>query len=310
MTFAPPVQHRAIFGAAAQSTTPPHSSTTSSHSSTTTHTTSTSSSQTTPPTPTTGAFTFFPEPSTLHPPPDPEEADRNLAKNIVGYVVLAFVLIVILFILLRRFYHLRRDNQPLSNFFRIRRSSPPRSGPSSIYARSGSSLILPAQSYSRPRLRPNYDVDENTSYENPSVFDDVRYPITAAQHLSPDLRYIPLSYFPFGYHAGTRRTRAADVDEQGRRLDSGRDPDQHSLDGKDVLPAYDRYGGPPKYVDLEMALDGAMLIDRLRATAEANDRDELHRAAAPAVESEEVLERGQDVPERVTAEANSPMERP
>jgi len=63
-------------------------------------------------------------------------------------------------------------------------------------------------------------------------------------------------------------------------------------------------------VDLEMALDGAMLIDRLRATAEANDRDELHRAAAPAVESEEVLERGQDVPERVTAEANSPMERP
>ena len=54
---------------------------------------------------------------------------------------------------------------------------------------------------------------------------------------------------------GTRRTRAAGVDEQGRRLDSGQDPDQHSLDDKDVLPAYDRYGGPPKYMDLEMALD-------------------------------------------------------
>lgn len=109
---------------------------------------------------------------------------------------------------------------------------------------------------------------------------------------------------------GTRRTRAAGVDEQGRRLDSGRDPDQHSLDDKDVLPAYDRYGGPPKYMDLEMALDGAMLIDRLRAAAEANDRDGFDRTAAPAVanvhESEEVLERGQDVLERV-AEANPPL---
>ena len=142
------------------------------------------------------------------------------------------------------------------------------------------------------------------------MFDDVRYPITASQHLSPDLRHIPLSYFPFGYHMGTRRTRAAGVDEQGRRLDSGRDPDQHSLDDKDVLPAYDRYGGPPKYMDLEMALDGAMLIDRLRAAAEANDRDGFDRTAAPAVanvhESEEVLERGQDVLERV-AEANPPL---
>ncbi len=80
------------------------------------------------------------------------------------------------------------------------------------------------------------------------------------------------------------------------------------MNDKDALPAYDRYGGPPKYVDLEMALDGAMMMDRLRAAAEANDRDGPDRTAAPAVvnvhESEEVSERGQDASERV-AEANS-----
>ena len=117
-------------------------------------------------------------------------------------------------------------------------------------------------------------------YQNPSVFDDVRYPITASEHLSRDLRHIPLSYYPYGhYHSGARRTRAAGVDEQGRRLDSGRDPDQCSVDNKDVLPAYERHGGPPKYLDLDM--DDAMVIDQLRGADEAEGRD---RVAPPPVD--------------------------
>lgn len=51
------------------------------------------------------------------------------------------------------------------------------------------------------------------------------------------------------HYSGTRRTRAAGVDDQGRRLDSGRDPDLCSVDDKDMLPAYDRHGGPPTYLD-------------------------------------------------------------
>jgi hypothetical protein len=44
------------------------------------------------------------------------------------------------------------------------------------------------------------------------------------------------------------RTRATDIDSEGRRV-GGPDPDDAHGDGteKDVLPAYDVKGGPPKY---------------------------------------------------------------
>jgi hypothetical protein len=40
-----------------------------------------------------------------------------------------------------------------------------------------------------------------------------------------------------------------DTDEGGRRLDDGAVPTDHDhdLDDKDVLPPYDKSGGPPKY---------------------------------------------------------------
>ncbi|KAL4077878.1 hypothetical protein J3A83DRAFT_1683975 [Scleroderma citrinum] len=54
----------------------------------------------------------------------------------------------------------------------------------------------------------------------------------------------PLAPVNATYRLGQRRVRAADTDADGRRL--GR-PDDPEWDGKDVLPAYDKVGSPPKY---------------------------------------------------------------
>jgi len=50
----------------------------------------------------------------------------------------------------------------------------------------------------------------------------------------------------------TRRTRAADIDTSGRRLTTAELDHDGELGDKDALPAYDSYGGPPKYFEMEM----------------------------------------------------------
>ena len=57
--------------------------------------------------------------------------------------------------------------------------------------------------------------------------------------------YPSLEPLPSAYGRG-RRTRAADTDEGGRRAGGAGD------DAKDMLPAYEGGGGPPKYMELEM----------------------------------------------------------
>lgn len=64
--------------------------------------------------------------------------------------------------------------------------------------------------------------------------------------------YPPLDPLPVAYSHG-RRTRAADTDAGGRRAGpNGDDGGQ-----KEMLPAYEGGGGPPKYMELEM-------MDRMR----------------------------------------------
>jgi len=61
--------------------------------------------------------------------------------------------------------------------------------------------------------------------------------------------YPPVSPLPSAYRADRRRTRAADTDEGGRRAGN---PEDGNLDNKEILPAYDNVGGPPKYVEMNM----------------------------------------------------------
>ena len=60
-----------------------------------------------------------------------------------------------------------------------------------------------------------------------------------------------------------RAAQGADIDAQGRRL-GPRDPDDHEGDDdKDELPAYDNVNGPPKYMDLQVQMVGAIPLGAL-----------------------------------------------
>ena len=52
----------------------------------------------------------------------------------------------------------------------------------------------------------------------------------------------------------SRRTRARDIDSSGRRQDIPTEMDHDGdLGANDALPAYDNFGGPPKYFELDMS---------------------------------------------------------
>jgi hypothetical protein len=115
-----------------------------------------------------------------------------------------------------RSYQLRRRNRPFNQFFSI--SHPP-----------------PATG--RPRR-----LSRTTGL--PPLNEPLR-PIS----LTHSMLYPPVSPLPSAYRADRRRTRAADTDEGGRRAGN---PEDGNLDNKDILPAYDNVGGPPKYVEMNM----------------------------------------------------------
>lgn len=65
---------------------------------------------------------------------------------------------------------------------------------------------------------------------------------------NPFLREIPAAYI----HPPSRRTRARDIDPSGRRQDISTEMDHDGeLGANESLPAYDNFGGPPKYFELD-----------------------------------------------------------
>lgn len=68
----------------------------------------------------------------------------------------------------------------------------------------------------------------------------------------PHLTGIPAAYM--GQTRPSRRARATDIDSNGRRLGSLPVEMDHDgeLGAKDDLPAYDNFGGPPKYFELNV----------------------------------------------------------
>ncbi|KAF8884502.1 hypothetical protein BD779DRAFT_1801684 [Infundibulicybe gibba] len=160
---------------------------------------------------------FFPDPSTLTPPsqsPSPQSPSNNLAKSVLEYLFLAVVIILAGCVVARRFHRLKQSGQPLSHFFTLSRSDNDHLNRTGHY--------------------------HGLSY-NPHHLPHYRYR-TAGSPLAP----LPLVY------GASRRTRAADIDEGGRRLPGSgiNEYDHDVLSDKDVLPAYDNIGGPPKYADL------------------------------------------------------------
>ncbi|KAH7882672.1 hypothetical protein F5I97DRAFT_1931282 [Phlebopus sp. FC_14] len=109
-----------------------------------------------------------------------------------------------------------------------------------IIAVSAALLLVAARLYVlRRRNRPISDFFI-LGRGNPRPEDGLSY----GSSYQPSRSGVPLAPIPPAYRPD-RRVRAADVDADGRRLS----PDDGDWDGKDALPAYDKIGGPPKYIE-------------------------------------------------------------
>lgn len=95
----------------------------------------------------------------------------------------------------------------------------------------------------------------------------------------PTYAYPLLTPLPASYRPSSRRIRALDTDTGGRRLGSG-GPNDHDgyITDKDILPAYDNVGGPPKYIELDTfnsAPDG--INARTNSSAQSPDTGQIEQ---------------------------------
>ncbi|KAF5343486.1 hypothetical protein D9758_015641 [Tetrapyrgos nigripes] len=180
---------------------------------------------------------FFPDPSArIHP-----DGGRSseLPKTVLEWVfVILFILLGLGFILYRA-NQLKLANRPLREFFHRRRRS--------------SSHSHPAIPISYANLHTRSGPYDSTHFSN----------LTLAN--------VPSSYqlSQLGRPAEARtrtRTRGVNTDSGGRRLDS-RPPNEHGEgwdEEKDVLPAYDRHGGPPGYMESGIGTAGGGGVGMIR----------------------------------------------
>jgi len=96
--------------------------------------------------------------------------------------------------------------------------------------------------------------------------------------------YPDLSPMPAAYRSRGRRTRAADTDEGGRRAGV---PEDGNLDHKDMLPAYDNVGGPPKYVEMDVDPETLLHLNLTSALERERSRD-IPERNTPVQNAEEV----------------------
>ncbi|TFK65293.1 hypothetical protein BDN72DRAFT_204507 [Pluteus cervinus] len=164
--------------------------------------------------------------------PNLADTKPSMAKAILEYLFLSIAVLLVGSIIIRRLLALRAQNRPLYHFFYARDpSSPPH------YTH-----------HHAPGFAPQSLPPLPTSYLSSSHLT----PPTSA-YLGNGLTHPDRNTPP---HA-TRRTTAADIDDSGRRGVVGSSlgaNQEHDWDGwltdRDALPAYDVFGGPPKYAEV------------------------------------------------------------
>ncbi|KAG2143653.1 hypothetical protein DEU56DRAFT_791751 [Suillus clintonianus] len=112
-------------------------------------------------------------------------------------------------------------------------------------------------------------------------------------------RLMPLAPLP-SVHRPNRRVNAADTDSAGRRFGGPDDPD---WDGKDILPAYNKFDRPPKYDFSGVAAQGYI------PPAENHPRDNAVVAsteAIPVVEDQNLASVGTDRSDGVDSAPSAP----
>lgn len=123
-------------------------------------------------------------------------------------------------------------------------------------------------------IRPSYPYGISQAPAD-HIFSSSYEPSHRMHRLTP----LPSAYLP------DRRVNAADIDSAGRRIGGPDDPD---WDGKDILPAYNKFDRPPKY-----NFGGGMpSAEEYTPPAENYSRDATVMAnteAIPAVEDQSVV---------------------
>ncbi|KAL0057655.1 hypothetical protein AAF712_015696 [Marasmius tenuissimus] len=188
-------------------------------------------------------------------PPTQQTSDRDrtnqTAKTILEWLFLGFALLLLAAIALRRLNKLRNDGIPLSQFFhrnnRYRR------------ARSRGLLSSPVTTEISPRERrlprtTGLPALSPTTASAPYHLAEIPVARLSGDRHGNDRYAHQINHLLYG-PARRARTRAADIDRGGRRgvgeqgveRDYGGD-DEDDEDGG--LPAYDKHGGPPVYVEV------------------------------------------------------------
>lgn len=99
-------------------------------------------------------------------------------------------------------------------------------------------------------ISPNNDIGPRSFPRTtgiPPISRDMPYP-------EPHLSGFPSAYLSLALRRPREPIRATDVDANGRRVHDPAIELDHDgmLTDKDALPAYDNYGGPPKYMEIDL----------------------------------------------------------
>ncbi|KAF9528779.1 hypothetical protein CPB83DRAFT_906539 [Crepidotus variabilis] len=196
--------------------------------------------------------------------PNALEEKGTKVKSTLEYIFLILALLLFGVLVLRRLRDLRRRGLPLAAFFAFTRSSHPSRGPGPD---------IPNQTRSFPRT---------TGLPRIALMNG--YPIYPNNALIPGL---PVAYTP---HRRGRRTHASDIGVGGRRSAGINVDFDHDgpLSDKDVLPAYETFGGPPKYDDAEIQETLSQSFNTINsdsyhswATTSSNSETDPHYDASP-----------------------------
>ncbi|KAE9400648.1 hypothetical protein BT96DRAFT_938463 [Gymnopus androsaceus JB14] len=161
------------------------------------------------------------------------ESVTSFSKNVLEWLFLALVVLALATVIHRRLNSLRRNGIPPSSFFSARSHN------------------------LNPRLRA-----PRTAGRFPSAYSNS----LSAYVANVPVAYDPFARFPYSGESPNRSssnqtaTRAADIDAGGRRAAGGPSDYNGDMGDKDALPAYDKFGGPPGYIDSLPALPSAAYV--------------------------------------------------
>ncbi|KAG7086046.1 hypothetical protein E1B28_003567 [Marasmius oreades] len=196
---------------------------------------------------------FFPDPTNTPTPQQNDDSQGHISKAILEWLFLAFVLLIFAGIAIRRANRLRNDGVPLSQFFRRRNRHRRRS--ESLLSNTNQQETTQIRRLPRttglPTLSPS-------SASTPFHLAEIPVAHLSGDRQGSDDRYIHhINHLLYGRGRRPARTRGVDIDERGRRGVGERDVERDYLGDEDLddgvgdgLPAYDKHGGPPVYVEV------------------------------------------------------------